>query len=108
MNSARQEARAALLFVSPWLIGFTVFLLYPLLASIYYSFCDYSVLRPPVWIGAANYRELAGDEVFWKTLWNTAVYAGFALPLGMVFAICMALLLNTKVRGMTLYRTISF
>src|SRR5262249_38511565 len=104
MRASRREAWTALVFASPWIVGFSVFLLYPLLASIYYSFCDYSVLRPPIWIGAANYRELAGDEVFWITLKNTAFYAAIALPLGMIFAICMALLLNTKVRGMTLYR----
>src|SRR5437870_5263365 len=108
MNSARQEARAALLFVSPWLIGFTVFLLYPLLASIYYSFCDFSVLKPPVYIGAANYGDLAHDEVFWQSLKNTVVYAAMALPLGTLVALSLALLLNTKVRGMTVYRTIFF
>jgi multiple sugar transport system permease protein len=105
---ARSEARTALLFVSPWIIGFSVFLLYPLLASIYFSFCDYSVLRHPVWIGGQNYRDLAQDEVFWISLKNTAVYAAMALPFGMIVALSLALLLNTKVRGMTVYRTIFF
>jgi multiple sugar transport system permease protein len=108
MNARRREAFTALLFVSPWIVGFCVFLLYPLLASIYYSFCDYSVLRAPAWIGLSNYRELAGDEVFWKSLTNTLLYAAMALPLGLVLAVSLALLLNTKVRGMTLYRTFFF
>lgn len=108
MKNRHREMWTALAFASPWFLGFTVFLLYPLLASIYYSFCDYSVLRPPVWIGAANYHDLWHDEVFWKTLGNTAYYAILALPLGLVAAISLALLLNTKVRGMTLYRTIFF
>ncbi len=107
-RSAKMEARTALLFLLPWIIGFCVFLLYPLLASIYYSFCDYSVLRKPVLIGPANYSELWHDEVFWITLWNTLVYAAMALPLGLVVALSLALLLNTKVRGMAFYRAIFF
>jgi multiple sugar transport system permease protein len=70
---ARQETRTALLFAAPWLIGFSVFMLYPLLASIYYSFCDYSVLRPPVWIGTDNYRGLMHDDVFRQALTNTVI-----------------------------------
>ena len=76
MKSSQRESLSAYLFASPWFIGFSVFLLYPLLASIYFSFCDYSVLRPPVWIGAANYTGLWHDEVFWTTLKNT----GMLLP----------------------------
>jgi len=106
--STRKEARTALLFASPWFIGFSVFLAYPLLASIYYSFCDYSVLRRPVWVGWLNYSNLMQDDVFWISLKNTAVYAVMALPLGMLTAVALALLLNTKVRGMTVYRTIFF
>ena len=108
MKSSRIEALTAYLFASPWIVGFCVFLLYPLAASIYYSFCDYSVLRPPVWIGAANYVGLLHDEVFWTTLKNTASYAVIALPLGLAVALGLALLLNTKVRGMAVYRTLFF
>lgn len=108
MTTRTKEKVAGVLFASPWFIGFGVFMLYPLVASIYYSFCDYSVLKPPVWIGGENYAELMGDEVFWLTLKNTAIYAAFALPLGMVVAIGLAMLLNTKVKGMTFYRTVFF
>ena len=104
----KRETRTALLFASPWFVGFALFLAYPVAASLYYSMCDYSVLRPPVWIGTVNFRNLFKDEVFWISLKNTAVYAGMALPLGMVTAVILALLLNTKVRGMTVYRTIFF
>lgn len=108
MKMRQQETRTALLFALPWIIGFCVFLLYPLIASIYYSFCDYSVLRPPVWLGTDNYVGLFHDEVFWTALKNTLFYAIFALPLSALCALTLALLLNTKVRGMTLYRTIFF
>lgn len=107
-RAARHEAITAILFAAPWIIGFCAFLAWPLVASFYYSFCDYSVLRPPVFIGASNYTNLAKDEVFWTSLKNTFIYALMALPLGMASAISLALLLNTKVKGMTVYRTIFF
>lgn len=108
MKQSRRETRTALLFVLPWFIGFTAFMLYPVVASIYFSFCDYSVLHPPVFIGLANYRDLIHDAIFWQTVQNTIVYTLWALPLSALVALSLALLLNTKVRGMAFYRTIFF
>ncbi|CAN5409460.1 sugar ABC transporter permease [soil metagenome] len=107
MNRIR-EARAGYLFALPWFIGMAAFVLYPLVASIYFSFCDYSILKPPVWVGLANYRELFSDELFWKTVSNTGIYAAMALPASMILALVLAMLLNSKVRGMAIYRTIFF
>jgi multiple sugar transport system permease protein len=81
---------------------------YPLIASFLYSFTDFSVLREPVYIGGENYRELAQDEVFWISFKNTLVYAGMAIPIGLVVAIGLALLLNHRVRGITVYRAIFY
>jgi len=108
MNARRKEALSGFLFASPWLIGFCVFLAYPLLASFYYSFCDYSVLHQPIWIGPGNYTDLLHDEVFLTTLVNTGYYAILALPLGALVTLSLALLLNSKVRGMTIYRTLFY
>ncbi len=109
MNRMRkEEARSGLLFAAPWIIGFCVFLAWPLLASLYYSFTDFSVLKPPVWIGLSNFQELFTDEVFWKTVFNTLIFAALSIPVGTAFAILLALLLNTGVKGMALYRTIFF
>lgn len=107
-RNRKKEVIAGLLFVSPWIIGLLVFISYPVLASLYYSFTDYSVLKPAIFIGLENYIELFQDEIFWITLQNTFIYAAFALPLGMITAITLALLLNNKVRGMAFYRTIFF
>jgi multiple sugar transport system permease protein len=104
----RKEGWAGFLFALPWLFGLFAFMFYPLLMSLYYSFCDYSALRSPVWIGTDNYSELFHDEVFWTCVKNTVLYACVSLPLGMVFAIGLAMLLNTNVKGMTVYRTIFF
>ena len=95
-------------FSSPWLVGLSIFVLYPIAASIIYAFCDYSVLSEPKWVGLYNFRRILEDEVFQVSLWNTLRYAVFALPLGMVFAIGVALLLDTNVRGVGFYRTFVF
>ncbi len=105
MTVRRKETLAGLLFAAPWILGFSVFLAYPLAASVYYSFTDYSVLREPVFIGAQNYSDLMRDELFWKTLENTLVFALLALPASLVVSVGIALLLNSRVKGMAFYRT---
>ena len=104
----RRDLRNGLLFISPWIIGFAVFLLGPILFSLYASLCEYSVLRQPAWIGLSNYADLMADEVFWKALGNTLIFAAFSLPLGLVVSLFLAILLNTGVRGMTVFRTVFF
>ncbi len=104
----RREMRAGLAFVSPWLVGMGLFMLYPVAASLYYSFCEYSVLDRARPIGLANYADLARDALFWRSLLNTLYYAVLAVPLGLVLALSLALLLNSGVRGLTFYRTIFF
>jgi multiple sugar transport system permease protein len=100
--------RSGLLFCLPWLIGLTVFLIYPLAAAFYYSLCDYSVLLPPVFIGLDNYVDLMKDPLFWKSLYNTAYYATGSVLLGMLVSLTLALLLNSKVKGLGIYRTLFF
>ena len=107
MNT-RRDARIGILFAMPWIFGFLIFLVYPILASLLYSFTNFSVLREPKMVGISNYRELAGDDVFLTTLKNTLMYVVGAVPLGTVVAIGLAMLLNTKVKGMALYRTLFF
>lgn len=111
MSTLGREVRAAVrgwAFLSPWLIGFIGFTLIPIALSLYYSFCRYSLLQPPLFKGWENYRNLAHDSVFWKVLGNTAIYALLALPLGMIAALGAAMLLNAKIRGVSIYRTIVF
>jgi multiple sugar transport system permease protein len=104
----RVNRRNGLLFCAPWLVGLTVFLIYPLCAALYYSLCDYSVLLPPVFIGFDNYVDLMHDPLFWKGLYNTAYYAVGSVLLGLFVSLSLALLLNSKVKGLGAYRTIFF
>ena len=104
----RRKLVTGLLFSSPWIVGLSVFLIYPLLAALYYSLCDYSVLLPPVFVGFDNYIELFQDELFWKSLWNTTFFALGSVGLGVVVALTLAILLNSKVKGLAFYRTVFF
>ena len=103
-----RDGWVGVLFALPWIIGFLLFTSYPLIASFCYSFTNYSVLRPPSYVGLSNFKELAGDEVFRKSMGNTILYAVGAVPLSAVVAIGLAMLLNLKVKGMTVYRTMFF
>jgi multiple sugar transport system permease protein len=103
-----KELRAGLLFVSPFLIGFCAFTIYPVIASLYYSFCEFDIISPARWIGWENYAGLFEDERFVKGLWNTLIFTVFAVPVTMLTALVLAFLLNMKLRGQAVYRTIFF
>ena len=103
-----RQAVAALLFVSPWLVGFLLLQIGPMFTSLVYSFCRYDVLHPAQWVGLHNYRTLfLGHNLFWLSLENTA-YMLIGLPLGMAAGLAIALLLNTEIRGMKIYRTLFY
>jgi len=96
------------LFISPWIIGFLAFALYPFIASLYYSFTSYDILTPPRWIGLHNYQAMTQDPLFWGSLYNTVFFTVISVPLSTVVSIAIAMLLNMKVRGLTIYRTIFY
>jgi multiple sugar transport system permease protein len=90
-------------------VGFVAFTALPVGLCLYYSFCDYSLLKPPMYRGLENYRTLFADpDIFWNALGVTLYYAVFALPLGLILSLVLALLLNVKTPGQTIYRTIIF
>ncbi len=97
-----------LAFISPWIVGFLAFTVYPVAMSVFYSFCDYDVLSDPVWIGALNYRDLFADDIFRRALLNTLYYAALALPAGMAIALVIALLLHRVVKGRAFFRVCFF
>ncbi|GAF23611.1 MULTISPECIES: carbohydrate ABC transporter permease [Shouchella] len=96
------------LFAMPWVIGLLLFFGYPLLSSMYYSFTDFSILQSGEFIGLANYRELFQDDLFWISIYNTIYFAVFFVPLSIIFGVALAMVLNMKVKGMAVYRTIFF
>jgi len=105
----KADLRNGLLFAAPWIAGFLCLTAYPIIASIYYSFCNFDAISPPHWVGMLNYRILVTeDELFWRSLWNTAYMIVFGLPVGLVSSLVLAFLLNLKVRGMAFYRTLYY
>lgn len=117
MESKQQDALgrfwkqngSGLLFISPWLIGFLTFTLYPFLQSIYLSFTKYDIVNPPKWVGTANYQSLfTADPVFWQSLVITLRYAVVAVPVAIIAGVSLALLLNIDVKGQSIYRTLFF
>ncbi|WP_207229545.1 carbohydrate ABC transporter permease [Ktedonosporobacter rubrisoli] len=105
----RREARAGLLFVLPWLISLLLFTVYPIIATVFFSFTDYNIIEAPRWIGLENYQTmLTADPDFWKSVGNSAYYALISVPLGLFFALALALLLNIQARGIGIYRTIFY
>ena len=103
-----RETLAGYLFVVPAAVGFLLFIAGPILASFVLSLTEYRVISPPRWIGIENYRTLLGDPLFWQSLKVTFTYALIALPLGLILSLGLAMLLNQRVRGIALWRTIYY
>ena len=110
---SRQERRRlgmGLLFASPWIVGFLVFTVYPVILSFYYSLNVYTTFGQPMqWVGLANYVELlTQDDLFWVSLYNTLYMVVVGIPFHIILAILLALLLNMNLRGVSIYRTIFY
>jgi len=105
----RHEAFYGILFSAPWLIGFLAFVATPFIASLILSFTSYKVGIGSEWIGFQNYVEMfTDDNLFWKSLYNTGYYVLFAVPLGLIGSLLVALLMNQKVRGIPIFRTMVY
>jgi multiple sugar transport system permease protein len=104
----QREWIAAIGFLLPSILGFVIFMAGPLLASLGISLLEWNLLTPPHWLGIANYLKLAQDEDFGRSLRATLYYMAGSVPLGIVLALALALALNQKIRGISLYRTIYF
>jgi oligogalacturonide transport system permease protein len=105
----RKRNWVGLVYISPWLVGFLCFTLVPFLATIFFSFTEYPVLRPPRFTGLENYIAMfTQDDLFPKSLSVTALYGLFTVPLKLAFALLVALILNRRIRGIGFYRTIYY
>ncbi|MHB8635141.1 MAG: extracellular solute-binding protein [Fimbriimonadaceae bacterium] len=106
----RTEAKWAYLFVSPWIIGFLVFTLGPMIASLFFSLTQYDVLQPARFVGLKNFADMFGAdrENVLKAFTNVGYLAGVGVPLGILTGLGVALLLNSAARGMRIYRTLFY
>lgn len=98
------------LFICPWLLGFIIFTAGPMLASLVLSFCKYD-LKTVTFIGTGNYHRMfvgSEHEYFYKSLTNTALYVLFSVPMGLTGSLLLAVLLNQKIKGVTVFRTLYY
>lgn len=104
----RRNLRNGLLFASPWIIGFVLLTAAPIVAALYYSFTEFNIMQSPRWVGLGNFQAMFADALFWTSLYNTAYYSLFHIPLSMAAALGAAMLTNQKLRGQTVFRTALF
>ncbi|MEU5990077.1 sugar ABC transporter permease [Spirillospora sp. NPDC047418] len=108
-SRARSQAWAAYLFLAPWFIGLFVITLGPMIASLYLSFTDYSLLAPAHWVGTDNYDKLfTADNRYMNSLKVTTTYVFVSVPLQLAFALGLALALDKGLRGLSFYRSIFY
>ena len=104
----RHEAFCAYMFIAPMIIGLAVLSIYAFGENIYLSFTKSGAFGSPKWLGMKNYQKLLTDDYFWICLKNTLIYAFVGTPLVVIFSTLVASLLNTRIRGRTVYRTLVF
>lgn len=102
------DNKCGYLFISPWLFGFVVFTIYPILSSLYYSFTKYDLLSSPKWIGFQNFISIMSDERFYQSMKVTFLFVFIHVPIKLAFALLIAMLFNVKRRGIGVYRTVFY
>jgi multiple sugar transport system permease protein len=107
-GQARLERRWGIILAMPAILGFVIFTIGPMLASVFFSLTDWTIGSSPSFIGIDNYRTLAGDELFWKSLSVTTYYTLATVPIGLIVGFAIAMLLNQQVRGLAIWRTIYY
>lgn len=108
LGTRGREAIECYIFMSPVILGLLLFYLGPMIASFYFSLTSYDMLSSAQWVGLENYRLLADDQIFWKSLRVTVIYSGVSVPLVLTLALALALLLNQRFKGVTAFRTIYY
>jgi multiple sugar transport system permease protein len=96
------------IFISPFILGFLLWFLIPAVIAIWLTFTDWNLIRAPRFVGVDNITKLFNDSLFWQSLKVTSIYTLVSVPLALVFGFCLALLMNTKVRGIAVFRTVYY
>jgi multiple sugar transport system permease protein len=107
-RAAGRDNKAGYLFLLPWLIGLFVITIGPLLASLYLSFTEYSLIEPPKWIGAENFVRMLDDARLHNALKVTFIYVVVSVPLQLALALAVAMLLDKGMRGLSFYRSVFY
>ena len=106
--AARREENWGWIMVAPTIIGLIVLNLWPFVQTLYTSFCEHLGFGHYKFIGLANYVEIFQTPEFWKATWNTIYFCILTVPLGLFLSLLVAMLLNAKIKGKGVFRTIFF
>ena len=105
----RRKALVGYLYISPWIVGFLVFVLGPMIASLWLSLTQYSAMGPPSFVGLRNYVYMfTQDKLFWGAVGKTFYFATVVVVVGISGSLICAMLLNTGLQGAAIYRTLYF
>lgn len=104
----RHKSWMAYLFIAPTMILFTIFTVIPVFMALYLSFTNYDVISRMDWVGMANYKRLLNDALYWRTFGNVIYFAVLYVPANIIISLLFALLLNRKVRGVPIFRTMYY
>jgi multiple sugar transport system permease protein len=107
-KEAGRDNKAGYLFLVPWLIGLVVITIGPMLASLYLSFTNYSLIQAPKWIGLGNYVRMLGDDRLHHSIKVTFIYVFVGVPLQLILALAVAMVLDKGMRGLALYRSVFY
>ena len=108
MTLSQKEALQGLIYISPWIFGFLIFTVGPMIASAYLSLTDYNIVTPPRFAGLSNYEYMLGDRLFWKSIENTLYYTVIFVPIAIAGSLALAMLLNQNFTGRVMLRTLYF
>ena len=107
-KEAARDNKAGYLFLLPWLIGLVLIVAGPLIASLYLSFTNYSLIQAPRWIGLENYARMLDDPRLHQSLKVTFIYVIVGVPLQLIAALAIAMLLNEGMKGLAFYRSVFY
>lgn len=99
---------AAAAFLAPNILGFIAMTIIPIIVSFYLSFTQWDLINSPLWVGLGNFKTMFADARFWQSIWNTLYFTIGTVPVGLALALFFAILLNEKIRGIYIFRTIFF
>jgi len=96
------------LFLSPFILGVLFWVLYPAMMAAWLTFQNWNLITPAKYVGLGNFQTMVNDPLFWQSLKVTSIFTFFSVPLSLIMSFLMAMLINTKVRGIALFRTIYY
>ncbi|MCX7795670.1 MAG: sugar ABC transporter permease, partial [bacterium] len=108
MDRRLKETLTNYIFIAPAVIGVLLFHIVPMASSLYFSFTRYDVVSAPKFIGIGNYQAMIADPLWRRAIFNTCYYVGVTLPIRLIIALIAAVLLDQKVKGITIFRVIFY